>query len=66
MNTEQITIARREVLDLDDPDPAVRRLALATLARAVENMFMADPEAQDCAPRITHSNWHLVARYRDA
>lgn len=60
---DAVTVARREVLDLEHPDPSIRRLAIATLAQAVHEMQLTDPESSECCARITHSNGKLVERY---
>lgn len=54
IDRDAVTVARREALDLDHPDPQVRRLAVATLRQALHEMELADPAIGDCCPRLTH------------
>ncbi len=60
---DAVTIARREALDLDHPDPEVRRWAVATLRQALHRMELADPAIGDYCPRLTHEEGGLSERY---
>jgi hypothetical protein len=60
---DAVTIARREALDLDHPDPEVRRLAVATLRQALHEMELADPAIGGYCPRLTHEQGGLSERY---
>lgn len=60
---DAVTIARREALDLDHPDPEVRRLAVATLRQALHRMELTDPAIVDYCPRLTHEEGGLSERY---
>ncbi len=53
IDRDAVTVARREALDLDHPDPRMRRLAVATLRQALHEMELADPAIGDCCPRLT-------------
>ncbi len=66
MDAEAVSVIRREALDLDSRDPAIRRSALATIAQAVHELYLSDPEAEDFCAKITHENGRLIDRYADA
>jgi hypothetical protein len=63
---DAVTVARREALDLDHPDPKVRRLAVATLRQALHEMELTDPAIGDYCPRLTHEQGGLSERYTGA
>lgn len=66
VDRDAVRVARVELADVDSPNELVRRAAVATLAQAVHEMGLADPEAFHTCARLTHSDGNLIARYRSA
>lgn len=70
MHADSIAIIRRELDDLSSPDPAVRRLAIATIRQEVSTMDRLEteqggtPRMSDVCARLTYHDGRLIERYR--